>query len=929
MSANSDPPESPRDRDLRDIAQILAVLQAKDTKAGIALRQRYVDDDTFKFTTEFEFTFAGFHLLCEPGSPIRLGGSGIVLSCTNADQPIVKYALKVPRPSEFQRREVIGQLGEDLDRAKLEYINHAPLSHKNIARLIAHDKVLCHVDRSVTVVVSALLVEWIEGALPLAEYLTSSKLTWPTVVDLLIQVFDGLAHLHLNKLIHWDIKSDNFLVSETGIPKLTDIGNARHMTGPEADKAYSTKWNLPPVLQSKLTTNAPLMASSRKTPVELGTDRYWDSKWLDLWMFGRELNRLFRADSHTLDLDIASDFPQRSDYEDLGHKFLSQVFPVDDGDSTFALRFIRLIIRRLLHPKGPLDTKYYESADEVVHDLHKLQTEFGAAQNISELQTVPQHVLRLPVSGNVPLTALVRGFLNSRMVGRLSSHLQLGSVFRIYPGATHRRSEHLFGVMEGAVRFVRSLFADRTDPFWRISIEAEDVHALLTAALLHDLGHIAYGHELEEMSGLFRSRMHEDYAVALATGQCRSSADMPPKMQADRQELVSILTESGVAPTGVDSFLARVAQILEPGTPTSAATNRGGVLLPGVANELKVGILHSIINSALDADELDYLLRDALYCGVNYPNGIDLDRFFQSLTTITYYEHLEDSGRGDWPSACVGVNDKGVLPAESIFVARYQMFSCVYWHHTHRAYSAMLQLCVQELMGHTESDTASRLEQLIEVFREESDRNSLEWLRARLQDPTIVPSSEHRVLLSRVCDGLAGDRRQLYKQYYELPYERQREHSQNGRILSSLSLSTRLASIWDKLNDEKQTAYQYVSNVRELRKSVASLLSSRLSKPVKFADGEILIDIPPSNRDQIQDVYVVKDGVTPIQEVSPVADGISHAFQFWVRKVRVFVAPSAEQKMIHAGLRREDVRDACSGVMASIASDEEGTPSLF
>ena len=183
MSANSTPPGSPRDRDLRDIAQILAVLQKKDSKASVALREMYVDDDTFKFTTEFEFTFAGFRLLGEPKSPIRLGGSGIVLCCTNADQPIVKYALKVPRPSEFQKREGIGQLGEDLERAKLEYINHAPLSHKNIARLIAHDKVLCQVDRNVTVVVSALLVEWIEGALPLAEYLASSKLTWPAVVE--------------------------------------------------------------------------------------------------------------------------------------------------------------------------------------------------------------------------------------------------------------------------------------------------------------------------------------------------------------------------------------------------------------------------------------------------------------------------------------------------------------------------------------------------------------------------------------------------------------------------------------------------------------------------------------------------------------------------------------------------------------------------
>ena len=54
----------------------------------------------------------------------------------------------------------------------------------------------------------------------------------------------------------------------------------------------------------------------------------------------------------------------------------------------------------------------YDTADRVVEDLGKLLPEFGAAQPIPELQAIPQRVLRIPTSGNVPWTKRVVGIFN-------------------------------------------------------------------------------------------------------------------------------------------------------------------------------------------------------------------------------------------------------------------------------------------------------------------------------------------------------------------------------------------------------------------------------------------------------------------------------------------------------------------------------------
>ena len=86
------------------------------------------------------------------------------------------------------------------------------------------------------------------------------------------------------------------------------------------------------------------------------------------------------------------------------------------------------------------------------------------------------------------------------------------------------------------------------------------------------------------------------------------------------------------------------------------------------------GYLSEIIHGPIDADQIDYLLRDAHYTGVAY-GVIDFDRLMQTIK-------LHDGH--------VVVEKKGVSAIESMLVARSLMYSSVYLHKTVRIAELML-----------------------------------------------------------------------------------------------------------------------------------------------------------------------------------------------------------------------------------------------
>lgn len=252
----------------------------------------------------------------------------------------------------------------------------------------------------------------------------------------------------------------------------------------------------------------------------------------------------------------------------------------------------------------------------------------------SRREQPPAHLsLRDPVHGFIRADALETALIASTPVQRLRFIHQLGLSHLVFPGAEHSRFSHALGAMELAGRMYDQL-ASKSGGRLPISPTARPRRLVRAAALLHDIGHAPYSHSAEE---LFEDGIdHEEMT--------RRILAMPEIERAFER------FGDGLTPAEVSSLL-------------SGGTDRDERLLAG------------IISGELDVDKMDYLLRDSLFCGVRYGN-YDLDRLLDTVVP------LEDPQAERWG---IGVEEGGVHALEALVMARYYMFTQVYYNVTSKA----------------------------------------------------------------------------------------------------------------------------------------------------------------------------------------------------------------------------------------------------
>ncbi len=117
---------------------------------------------------------------------------------------------------------------------------------------------------------------------------------------------------------------------------------------------------------------------------------------------------------------------------------------------------------------------------------------------------------------------------------------------------------------------------------------------------------------------------------------------------------------------------------------------------------------------------MDYLLRDSMYCGVRY--GLyDLDRI---ADTITLYDGGIDG------VLRLGIEDGGIHAIEGFILARYFMFTQVYFHPVRRAYDLVLADFIAELLK--ETSTTGRYPENVKEYLEWTDWRVLAELPRRM-----------------------------------------------------------------------------------------------------------------------------------------------------------------------------------------------------
>ena len=236
--------------------------------------------------------------------------------------------------------------------------------------------------------------------------------------------------------------------------------------------------------------------------------------------------------------------------------------------------------------------------------------------------------------GHIYLTPALAAITASSPFMRLHRIMQLGPTFRVYPGATHSRASHSVGVYHLARRLLLHLVEEGADSW----LSPEGVKSFLCAALLHDLGHFPYTHSLKELP------LKEHEAL---TGNLILSEQM----------------KSLVAAAGGDPYFT--AAIVD----TSLSDNENREL----------DFFRKLLSGSLDPDKLDYLSRDARYCGVPY--GVqDVDFILSRL-------HPN-------PIRGVDIDSRGITGVESLLFSKYLMYRTVYWHRMVRSATAMVKKAI-------------------------------------------------------------------------------------------------------------------------------------------------------------------------------------------------------------------------------------------
>ena len=309
-------------------------------------------------------------------------------------------------------------------------------------------------------------------------------------------------------------------------------------------------------------------------------------------------------------------------------------------------------------------------------------------------------VMRDPLHGYIYVHyQVIWDCINAKEFQRLRRIHQLGGDFQVYHTAEHSRFSHSLGVYE----IVRRMLCE-VEGLAQCLSEYEKVTVML-AGLLHDLGHGPFSHAFESIS----TCRHEEFTK---------------RMILEDSQIHEILKS-------VDENLPKdVASVID--------------------YEHQNDLLNQIVSGQLDADRMDYLLRDAYFTGTSYGN-FDLERILRTM-------RVQDQK--------LVVKQSGIYSVENYIMARYHMYWQVYLHPIARSYEGLL-VCIFKRMKYLFIHDKEKLKdvEMFYPFLQDDHKVSVEELfyldetaamygfikLCKCEDP-ILQDLAHRILHRRLFD---------------------------------------------------------------------------------------------------------------------------------------------------------------------------------
>lgn len=308
--------------------------------------------------------------------------------------------------------------------------------------------------------------------------------------------------------------------------------------------------------------------------------------------------------------------------------------------------------------------------------------------------------------------------IDTKEFQRLNRIRQLSCEHMVFPTATHSRLAHSLGTYYVMYRLIDH-FSDILEELGH-KVKEQDKELALCAALLHDIGHGPFSHTFEK---LFQLKEHEKWAIDI--------------LNSKDTEINKVIRKNFG-----EEFLERLTDIISKDYSHKA-------------NDGIFSIISMLVSSQIDADRMDYLLRDAYFTSVT--NGIyDIKRLIRAFGA----EMTEDG------NFRIFIHEKYMATLEEYILARYYMHKEVYQHSIKKQMEGILKKIFKRAIFLHQSKQNIEVSPVMKKLFEGRDITPLEY--HEIDDTTLlyhisIWQQNEDVILSFLCKSFTN--RKKFKKY--------------------------------------------------------------------------------------------------------------------------------------------------------------------
>jgi HD superfamily phosphohydrolase len=424
---------------------------------------------------------------------------------------------------------------------------------------------------------------------------------------------------------------------------------------------------------------------------------------------------------------------------------------------------------------------------------------------------------RDPVHGFIDVSELECKIINTSAFQRLRNIKQLATTYQVYHGAEHTRFGHSLGVMHLVTKAFASvtgkhpnLFKDNCEENGVVVLWYRQVLRLI--ALTHDLGHAPFSHVSEDL--FEKSLAHEDYTKKII-------------METDIADYINLIG------TEFQKQYGKQYKI----TPELIWMIYHGDVVDEEYVMPDFKFLQGFMDSELDCDKMDYLLRDSMFCGVSY-GKYDLERFISTLTVYKNNNKMK-----------LAIEKGGIQAFEEFVLARYFMFIQVYFHKTRRYFDNLLVKCLMEILD------GGKYPLEIQKYLEWDDIRVLSEINK--SDSEILRQYKDRITMSCIYETTAHADTEEGKNY-KMIYNLLKKELDTDKIYCNEvdKAAHKLQPIFMVTNDDSDRAIIVIDEKTGSTKNVMdeSLILKGIMEPISIKRIYVTKDIAEKAKDIIQKI---------------------------------------------------------------------------